>query len=76
VLVGAFFEWVYEAQPEVGPVPCLAVLGSASVPAGGVTFDETMNAGDRFQFVPNVAGVWEYVDAMNGGTARLTAVAP
>jgi hypothetical protein len=76
VRVGAVVEWVYAPQAQVGTFPCMARLRSATVPAGGVTFDETMNAGDRFQFVPNVAGVWEYVDAMNGGTARLTAVAP
>lgn len=76
VRVGAVVEWVYGPQAQVGTFPCMARLRSATVPPGGMTFDETMNARDRFQFVPNVAGVWEYVDAMNGGSARLTAVAP
>src|SRR5689334_1732075 len=74
VRVGAIVEWVYAVQAQPGTFPCMARVRSTTVPPGGNPFDDTLGAGDRLQFVPNVAGVWDYVDALNGGAATLTVI--
>jgi hypothetical protein len=75
VKVGAVVEWVYgvQASPFFN---CTAVVQSTTAPLGGSPFVGLMDLGGRFQFVPEVAGTWDYVDANNGGRGTLTAVAP
>ncbi len=52
---------------------CTVQFKSTAVPAGGTPFDSgIIHAGDRFDFTPNVAGKWTFVDAINGGTGTLT----
>ena len=75
VPVGALVEWVY-AESAVSTFPCMAVVKSDTVPLGGAPFVGILNVGDRFQFVPDVAGTWGYFDANNGGRGTLTARAP
>jgi hypothetical protein len=69
--VGAPVEWVY--APWLNPV-CTARVSSTSTPPGGDRIDSgIIGPGAHFSFVPNVAGTWEYVDAVNGGRGTLTA---
>lgn len=50
-----------------------AHIASTSEPPGGQPFDSgMMNFGQRLQFVPGVAGVWEFEDLVSGATGRLT----
>ena len=75
VPVGALVEWVY-AESYSSTFPCMAVVQSDTVPVGGTPFVGLLNGGDLFQFVPKVAGTWEYGDVNNGGRGTLTARAP
>jgi Bacterial Ig-like domain (group 1) len=74
VPVGAKVEWQYA---EWLFQSCEARITSISVPHGGEPFDSgIIKPGLPFQFVPRMAGTWEYVDAINGGSGKLTARAP
>lgn len=47
---------------------------SSSAPPGGASFSSgILHQDDRFHFVPNVAGTWEYFDRVYGARATLTA---
>lgn len=47
---------------------------SSSAPPGGAFFTSgILRQDDRFHFVPDLAGTWEYFDRVSGATARLTA---
>jgi hypothetical protein len=49
-------------------------ITSTSVPPGGEPFDSgELSQGERFEFVPEVAGTWEYVDQVSGATGTLAA---
>lgn len=49
-----------------------ARIASTSVPTGGAPFDSgEMDQGERFAFVPQVVGTWEFVDEISGATGRL-----
>lgn len=49
-------------------------VASTSSPAGGASFDSgRLGEQDRFQFVPEVAGTWEYTNQVTGERATLTA---
>jgi hypothetical protein len=51
-----------------------AHIASTSEPTGGEPFDGgTLAAGERFQFVPGVAGTWQFEDQVSGATGTLTA---
>lgn len=51
-----------------------ATVTSSSAPPGGAPFDSgILNLDDRFRFVPEVLGTWEYFDRVSGATATLTA---
>lgn len=66
VPVGATVEWWNTNDS--------ARIASTSAPPGGDPFDSgTIANGGRFQFVPPVAGTWEYVDQVSGATGTLTA---
>lgn len=68
VPVGTPVEWkeAYSSVP--------FTVTSTSIPIGGVPFDSRiLTRGDRFRFVPTVAGTWEYSDQFSGATAKLTA---
>lgn len=66
VPIGATVEWVNDLP--------MAHITSTSVPAGGASFDSgELSQGERFQFVPEVAGTWEFVDLVSGSTGTLTA---
>ena len=74
VPLGVTVEWVY-AEAAVN-LPCTASIQSTKTPAGGQSFGAMLAVNERFQFVPTVAGTWEYVDSANGGRGTLTAIAP
>jgi plastocyanin len=58
VPVGATVEWVGT---------CVARIVSQSVPSGGESIDSgVLSVGMSFAFVPRVAGVWTYGDAIGG----------
>ena len=66
--VGLFY------APYLLPV-CTAQFKSTAVPPGATPFDSgVIHAGDTFVFKPDVAGTWTFVDAINGGTGKLTVV--
>jgi hypothetical protein len=72
--VGAKVEWTY--APWLSGL-CRARITSIAVPPGGEPFDSgIISAGESFQFVPRVAGTWEYIDVLNGGRGTFTAKAP
>lgn len=49
-------------------------ITSTSVPDEGEPFDSgELDAGDRFAFVPGVAGTWEFVDLVSGAIGSFTA---
>jgi hypothetical protein len=74
VSVGATVEWVYMDWLFSS---CRARIVSSSVPPGGKPFDSgDLAPGQSFQFVPEVAGTWEFTDTINGGTGTLTAKVP
>jgi len=51
-----------------------ADIASTSQPTGGQSFRSGILAGgERFQFVPDVAGSWEFEDRISGATGTLTA---
>lgn len=65
---GTPVEWVVE-----GFAP--AEVASTSMPPGGAAFDSgRLQRGDRFQFIPQVAGTWEFRDRISGDTGTLTIV--
>jgi Big-like domain-containing protein len=67
--VGSVVTWVYAKWPGFD---CAAQLRSISVPPAGASFTSgVIKPGERFTFVPNVAGDWTYEDSMNGGAATL-----
>jgi hypothetical protein len=64
--VGATVEWVNHFES--------ARIVSTSAPPDGASFDSgELSQGERFVFVPDVAGTWEYVDQVSGLTGTLTA---
>jgi hypothetical protein len=66
VPIGATVEWVNHFET--------ARIASTSAPPGGASFDSgELGASDRFEFVPTVAGTWEYVDQVSRATGTLTA---
>jgi hypothetical protein len=47
---------------------------STATPSGGRSFDSgILDADEQFEFVPRVAGTWEYFDQLSGAKAVLTA---
>jgi hypothetical protein len=51
-----------------------AHIASTSEPTGGEPFDSgTLADGEGFQFVPGVAGTWEFEDQVSGATGTLMA---
>lgn len=57
-------EWIYQDTLSY----CTARLVSTTVPPGGQPFDSgILGPGQHFNFIPRVAGDWEYKDAINGG---------
>lgn len=61
VPVGTTIEWVnpYDFSPHT--------VTSGSMPPGGTSFDSgQLNPGERFQFVPDAAGTWEYFCEVHG----------
>ena len=67
--LGSRVEWEYAAWL---PASCSARVRTVSVPPGGVPFDSgDQRPGERFGFVPGVAGDWRYEDSINGGTGTL-----
>jgi hypothetical protein len=51
-----------------------ARIVSTSSPAGATSFDSgSLRLDERFQFVPDVAGTWEFVDEVSGARGTLTA---
>lgn len=66
VPVGTPVEWVNYRSA--------ARIVSISAPPGGASFQSgTLGENGRLQFVPAVAGTWEYRDEVSGSTATLTA---
>lgn len=64
-------EWVYAPWLTSG---CEGRVASTSAPPGGEPFDSgILRPGERFRFVPDAAGTWEYEDQMSGATGTLTA---
>lgn len=50
-----------------------ARIRSTSTPPGGEAFDSgQLGQGERFAFVPRVAGTWQFVDEVSGATGELT----
>lgn len=50
---------------------------STSTPPGGAAFDSgPLNPGEWFVFVPEVAGIWEYVDVESGEIGAVTVEPP
>lgn len=48
-------------------------LVATAVPPGGASFDTgALRLSDHFEFVPDVAGTWEYVDEISGATGSFT----
>lgn len=71
VPVGTPVEWVYWSEYNDA---CEARVTSAVEPPGGGRIDGgVLNPGDRFGFVPEVVGTWEYRDEVMGQTGTLTA---
>lgn len=67
VPVNTPIEWT---TPDATPYSITSVSG----PAGGAAFDSgTLGRSSRFQFVPTVAGAWEYEDKVSGLRATLRA---
>lgn len=59
------------------PDSCEARIVSAAMPPGGQPFDSgPLRPGGSFRFSPNVAGTWEFRDAIGGGGGRLTVLEP
>jgi hypothetical protein len=68
VPVGTTVEWSILGVEE-------AHIVSTSEPTGGEPLDSgTLAGGERFQFVPGVAGTWEFEDRVSGATGTLTAL--
>jgi plastocyanin len=66
VPVGAKVEWVNHFET--------ARIVATVAPPGGTAFDSGgLSQDERFEFVPSVAGTWEYVDLVSGATGTLTA---
>lgn len=66
VPVGATVEWLAQASS--------ARIVSSSTPPGGTPFDSgDLTSLESFQFVPDVAGTWSFVDQVSGAEGTLTA---
>ena len=66
VPIGVPVEWLNLSEA--------ARITSTLAPPGGEPFDSgEMSQGERFEFVPEAAGTWEYVDQVSGATGTLTA---
>ena len=66
VPVGTTVEWINYLPT--------ARIASTTTPPGGAPFDSGLvDEGARFEFVPGVPGVWEFVDQVSGATGSLTA---
>lgn len=51
-----------------------ARIASMSAPPNGISFDSgSLGEDDRYLFIPEVAGTWEFVDQISGATGTLTA---
>lgn len=49
-----------------------ARIASITAPDGGTPFDSgSLKTGEVFQFIPNVAGTWNYVDQVSGAAGKL-----
>jgi len=63
-------EWEYAVWL---PAVCTARVVTQTTPPGGQSFDSgILQPGQRFAFVPRVAGEWVFVDSINGGRGTLT----
>jgi hypothetical protein len=72
VPVGTTVEWKAGAQDE--RYSLAYTVTSTSTPAGGRHFDSGMlTQSERFRFVPEVSGTWEYRDQLTGSTGTLRA---
>lgn len=66
VPIGAPVEWANGFET--------AQITSTSAPPDGASFDSgELSRGERFEFVTDVAGTWEFVDQVSGATGTLTA---
>lgn len=66
VPIGTPVEWMNDFET--------AQITSTSVPPGGAAFDSgELSQGEWFEFVPEVAGTWEYIDQVSGAAGTLTA---
>ena len=66
VPVGTPVEWMNGLET--------ARIVSTAAPPGGTPFDSgDLGQGQRFEFVPHVAGTWEYIDEVSGAAGTLTA---
>ncbi len=73
VQLGLTVVWQY-GDAEFMPLQCEARVVSTSAP-GEQGFDSgILHPGDRFSFVPAVAGTWTYQDTYTGGSATLVVV--
>lgn len=62
-----------ETPVEWTSAACDAHFASASVPPGGEPFDSgVLSRGERFGFVPAVAGTWVFEDRLTGESGTLT----
>jgi hypothetical protein len=70
--LGSSIEWQFMDWVASG---CRAELKSISAPPGGQPFDSGLLApGQKFRFVPNATGKWEYIDAVSGGRGSFTVI--
>jgi hypothetical protein len=70
VPVGTTVEWKVFSEEFAGEY----TVTSKSTPPGGKDFDSgTLTAQDRFRFIPDVKGTWEYYDKATGLAGALTA---
>lgn len=65
VPVGTAVEWVWEGE-DVPGIPETVRIVSTTVPPGGEPFDSgPLRPGERFRFVPHVAGSWEFEERLH-----------
>lgn len=70
VPVGTRVAWEYDASLAPG---CTARVVSTAAPAGQGFDSGVLSPGERFEFVPSVAGTWEFEDQVSEGRGTLTA---